>query len=96
MTACVQEITTEVRRLTALSFDLARAYADPCGGQVKRLAPLAFRLDAELSELLEGMERLPGPCPTELRTRCEVARQALSHLVAAPRLLAAGSGRYLH
>ncbi|MFN2503359.1 MAG: hypothetical protein ABR540_03845 [Acidimicrobiales bacterium] len=79
--------------MTALSFDLARAYADPCGGRIKRLAPLASHVDAELSGLMDRMEALPFSCPAELSTRCEVARQALSHLVDAPRFLASTGHR---
>ncbi|MDP8937899.1 MAG: hypothetical protein M3O23_09275 [Actinomycetota bacterium] len=68
-----EEISSEVRRLTVRSFDLACAYAR--GGDLRRLGPEAEAVDAELRTLLPR-------CPAHMRVRCEVARAVLSHLLA--------------
>lgn len=81
----VEEITSEVRRLTAQSFDVARAYA--CGGDVRPLARRAASLDADLARLAATIRVLPGDAPQEIAGRCDTARQALTHLLAAPRML---------
>ena len=81
----VEQVTSEVRRLTAQSFDLACAYAR--GADPRQVAPRAATLDRDLARLQDTLRVMPEAVPAQaLLPRCEAARLALGHLLVVPRL----------